>query len=423
MTERDAIEQLAALLDGHDAPDAPSSLGALAGLATAVRDHADLVAPTTEFRNSLRAQLVAAADAPPGLVERARTAWTSRTAHLRTSARVAVATMTASSMIGSAGVAVAAQEALPGELLYGLKHLTEDARLLLAVDGVAEARLHLSFARERLEELRSTAGRLDSDEVVALLAEMDAHSRAGVEVLLGGVPSGVADADEVRRFTADQRGGLVAVLNDLPLPAKPVAEDSLELLRRLEITANGTTTGDRAARDRDDLDGLLDDIEAEAAEQAGRDAASSSTIADRTGVDVPLTGEERLLPVEDCDCIELPRGADGPDQEPSSADDAAEEEAAEEQPEQEPAPGDEPFEPSDGLLDGERDDGDDRGDDKTRLESPISHEELPGGDASRDETTPDEEVTVSDQLTRGLDQTVELDGVELQDGLEGTLGE
>ena len=97
MTERDAIDQLAALLDGEDVPGAPSSLGALAELATSVRHHADLMTPSPEFRDALRADLVAVADAPPGLVERARATWAARTAGLRASTRVAVATMTASS--------------------------------------------------------------------------------------------------------------------------------------------------------------------------------------------------------------------------------------------------------------------------------------------------------------------------------------
>lgn len=415
MSERDAIERLASLLDG-DTSEAPASLGALAGLATAVRDHAELTAPTADFRSALRAELLAAAETPPGLVERARTAWTDRTAHLRTSARVALATMTASSMIGSAGVAVAAQQALPGDPLYGVKHLTEDARLLLAVDGDAEARLHLVFARERLEELRATAGQLDSDRVVALLAEMDAHSEAGAEALLDGVPTGVADADEVRRFTADQRDGLVSVLNDLPLTAKPVAEDSLELLRRLEITASGTVPGGAADRDRTrGLEGLLDDIEADATEQAGRGASSPSATTDRTGVDVALPIDEPPLPIEDCDCIELPRGTDESSESDGSASSGGdtvedEDEVADEQPEQEPPPREEPLEPSDGLLDGGTDGGTDGGEereDKTQVDSPVATDELRSDEPAREGPARDEDVAVSDQLTDGDDQSTD----------------
>jgi hypothetical protein len=51
-----------------------------------------------------------------------------------TQARVAVASTMAASMVGATGVAVAAQEALPGDALYGVKKATESLRLSLAGD-------------------------------------------------------------------------------------------------------------------------------------------------------------------------------------------------------------------------------------------------------------------------------------------------
>ncbi len=378
MTEHDAIEQLAALLDGEDVPDAPSSLGALADLATAVHDHADLMAPTAEFRTSLRAELVAAAAAPPGLVERARTAWANRTAQLRTSARVAVATMTASSLIGSAGVAVAAQQALPGEFLYELKSLTEDARMVLAVDGVAEARLHLAFARERLEELRATTGQLDSDQVAALLAEMDAHSEAGASVLLDGVAFGTADTAEVRRFTAQQRDGLVSMLNDLPLLAWPVAEDSLALLRRLEAIASDVTprdSSDDATSEQED--GLLDDVEEAAARDAHRDLPLSETVIDDADVELPSLDDGPELSLEELydsgesreSTTTSDETAQGDSEQASESEPESEQDA-----EQEP----EPLDPTDGLVAPETDTGDDDDNDADRsLDSPTSMERLP----------------------------------------------
>lgn len=382
MTERDAIEQLAALLDGDPVPDAPASLGALADLATSVRDHAEVLAPTPEFRAALRQDLLAAADAPPGLAERVRAAWGARTARLRTSTRMAVATMTASSMLGTAGMAVAAQDALPGELLYGVKGLTEDARLALAEDSLAQARLHLSFAQERLEELETLAGRLDSDEVVALLAEMDVHSEAGAEVLMDGVNAGAIDAGELRDFTARQRSRLAGVLAELPLLARPVAEDSLELLRRIEISAAGFVP---TVSDCDCSDGL-----------AGGDGTTSTSAVrrdTRTGVttDIAAPGDGPAVPAVDCDCVELPGGT------------TAREQPREEAPREEPAdePEQEPFE-SEGSVTGPGP-SEERDDSGTSTTTTVG--QLPLDPAAG--TT--EDATGVDVVTEPVDRT--LDGV------------
>lgn len=373
MTERDAIDQLAALLDGEDVPGAPSSLGALADLATSVRDHAELVAPSADFREALRADLVAVAEAPPGLVDRARATWAARTAGLRASTRVAVATMTASSMLGTAGVAVAAQEALPGDLLYGIKGLTEDARLLLAPDALAEARLHLEFAQERMEELEAMAGQLDSDQVAALLAEMDFHSEAGAEALIEGVTSGAIDPDELRDFTARQRGRLTGVLDELPLLSRPLAEDSLELLRRIEISAAGMTPLAADCDCEDDsvfLDGLP--AAAERTPTSTSQGTSTTPIDAVTGrvIDIVAPGDGPAVQDIDCDCIELPGGSDA--REPSS----------DERPEDERAPEDEPFEPEGEFSDpgAENDEGRDEG--LVSEEAVTAVEELPTSDVA-----------------------------------------
>lgn len=362
MTERDAIDELALLLDGGAPEDAPSSLAALATLATAVRDHADVTTPRPEFRDRLRAELLAVADAPPGLVERTRAAWQARTAGLRASTRVAVATMTASSMIGSAGVAVASQEALPGDLLYGLKGVTEDVRLALAADAVAEARLHLAFAAERLEELRATAGRLDTDQVVALLAEMDAHSEAGAEAMMAAVDAGAADPSELKAFTDRQRDGLVAVLDDLPVLARPVAEDSLELLRRIDITAAGARA-------------VPADCDCEDALVPGTDGPRSTGTAVMPTLPVPATtnvvapGDGPAVPDLSCDCIELPGGDDV--REPEPVEDEARDDGSttDEQPRQNP------FEGTGELTSPSSDN--DEGDDDGVVEAPTSTEQLP----------------------------------------------
>lgn len=61
---------------------------------------------------------------------------------------------------GSAGVSLAAEEALPGEPLYALKTVTEVVRLSLAPSDAARAELNLLYASRRLDEMERLRGRL-----------------------------------------------------------------------------------------------------------------------------------------------------------------------------------------------------------------------------------------------------------------------
>jgi hypothetical protein len=243
-TRRQQIEELDALLEGRLAPeDASASTARLLSVATAVLERDPL--PTVELgadrKAAMRQQLLAdIAALPVPVAERTREALAPRMRRAATQARVAVASTMAASMVGTTGVAVAAQEALPGDALYGVKKATESLRLSLAGDHVSAGRLELRFAEERLEEV--IAGSQDqrvasSDDLIAALGEMDERSLSGAEALVR-----VAERDdraelleEVATFTDRQASALAASYADLPADVRPHAEDSLSVLRRIRI--------------------------------------------------------------------------------------------------------------------------------------------------------------------------------------------
>lgn len=237
--QQEQIEELARLLDGEVTSRSTSEAQQLLVLANAVREHApELERPTAAFRAELRAQLVEeAAASRAGVLAPVRESVRERVDRWRRSARLATAGATATLMIGSAGAAVAAQGALPGELLYPLKQATESARLALANSPEEVGRVHLDLARERLEEITEGVETLSSSEIIDTLAAMDHHTETGAEELLG-VFDRTHDAElleELQAFTSDQRSGLTAILDDLPLEAVPFADRSFELLRRIEL--------------------------------------------------------------------------------------------------------------------------------------------------------------------------------------------
>lgn len=294
MTEEQRIEQLAALLDGElDADRAEPGVRGLLMLADGVRDHAELVTPDPVFRAALRRELLAAGAPPASLLERAAGAAGGLRERLRTSARAAVAAGTAAVLVAGAGAAAAAQQAVPGDLLHPLKEATEAVRLALVGEGAEGGRLQLQLASERLDELATGRVR-DPDAVIALLEEMDERTITGVELLLG---SGDSDArDVVVTFVERQREGLTPLLGSLPLQSRPVAEDSLELLRRIALLlleSPGTTSAGADA-------GITDD--------AGSCICPPGTVPAGGGGLLPGGGEPAVDGT--CDCVEAPGGAD-----------------------------------------------------------------------------------------------------------------
>ncbi|MBW3659171.1 MAG: hypothetical protein KY457_11070 [Actinobacteria bacterium] len=243
-TERDAIEQLAQLLDGvlpADATDAP--VRRLATLATTVTGCETVERPSAAVRASLRTQLVADIEASKVTpIDRVRDAVWDRTAGVRNSARAAVASAVAAGMLGSAGVAAAAQQAVPGDALYGVKRATESVRLSLASGLREEASVHLRLAEERLEELEDGAHRMSVDETVDTLQRMDASSVAASDTLIQAVLDG-EDAGvlaELVRFTERQRAGIIGLYDVLPAAAKPFVDASLDVLRRIDVDVAAT---------------------------------------------------------------------------------------------------------------------------------------------------------------------------------------
>jgi hypothetical protein len=241
---RRRIEELDALLDGRLAPeDATAASRRLASVATTVLDRDPLPAVElgAERKAAIRQQLLAdIAALPAPVTERAREALLPRMRRATNQARVAVASTMAASMVGTTGVAVAAQEALPGDALYGIKKATESLRLSLAGDHVAAGRLELRFAEERLEEV--VAGSQDqrvpsSEALIDALVEMDVRSLSGAEDLIrvGERDDRPELFEEVADFTERQASALANAYDGLPSDVKPHAEDSLSVLRRIRV--------------------------------------------------------------------------------------------------------------------------------------------------------------------------------------------
>jgi len=164
---RRRAEQLDALLDGR-LTEAPSAeLASLLALADGLRAVPE-VTPRAEFAADLRERLMAEAPAAlavaaPDGGSRLSVGHSHAPTRTRRERRLAVA-IAAASIVGATGAsAVASQGALPGDTLYPVKRLVEDARTTLAMGETVKADVLLSQARTRLQEVRELGERDDVD--------------------------------------------------------------------------------------------------------------------------------------------------------------------------------------------------------------------------------------------------------------------
>lgn len=137
------------LLDGADDPQDAVAAGHGYALMNAARDVRSLVdepIPTAVRDRHLAAIRAAAADPAPAT---STGGWLSTLR--RRAAAVAAATTLAFGATGGGAVALA-QDANPGDALYGVKRVSENVALAVTND---DARLHLSFAERRLNELEA----------------------------------------------------------------------------------------------------------------------------------------------------------------------------------------------------------------------------------------------------------------------------
>ena len=233
------IDALARLLDG-DLPEgeAPAEARALGSFAKALEGAA---APPPAFAGKLdlRAALIEAAreqaDAP-SLLARMRGAITDTTTRWRYSMRLAAATGASAMALSSGGVALAAQQALPGDALYGVKLALEDAGLLFIGDQVDRGEQQLTNAGERMDEARRAAEAGDMSGAGRALREADTAGRAGArDIIQASQDRGDPSVLEVlAAFSAEQRERLTTLLPLLSGDAAVAANDVMVALGRID---------------------------------------------------------------------------------------------------------------------------------------------------------------------------------------------
>jgi hypothetical protein len=243
---RRRAEQFDALLEGNPTETPSGEMARLLALVEDVRGVPD-VAPRADFAASLRERLMA--EAPTALAvpaeqssdEKARrltVAPRTKTSHER---RIGVAIAAFSIVGATAASAVASQGSLPGDTLYPVKRLIEDARTSLAMGDGAKADALLTQARTRLKEVSALSGRDDQDagEISSALQDFGSTAEHASGVVLSEYAD-TGDADsitELRTFASDGMNTLSGLVGVVPASVNGVLADTAETLLEIDDSA------------------------------------------------------------------------------------------------------------------------------------------------------------------------------------------
>ena len=140
-------------------------------------------------------------------------------------------------VVGGSGVALASQEALPGEALYPVKIGFEKAELLVTLDRVAKIQLHNQFAQARLIEIQELVLEGRYNYIRETVSNYEAHVTQAsqlLSILARRDPEKAKElAISLEETLASQHSFLSFLLAEVPSEVSP------EILRAIGITAGG----------------------------------------------------------------------------------------------------------------------------------------------------------------------------------------
>ena len=238
---RRRAEELAAALEGQLPADAKvgGEVQALVGVVTALRS-VQPVEPRPEHVASLREQLMEQAENLFGPeMQKLRVPPRPKGARERKLVAAAAAVLLIG---GTASVATAAQDALPGQALYPIKRGIERAQAEIASSPAGKGRTLLGQAGDRLDEVSGLLGRppVSGTEVSATLTDFRTEARDGAQLLLGSFRSSGegSSASTVRFFAARSLQRLEAMVRLAPDSSRPAFAAAAVTLRNLDAQAS-----------------------------------------------------------------------------------------------------------------------------------------------------------------------------------------
>lgn len=194
-----------------------------------------------EFVSSLRTQLVAAAEREPARAEQDLAVRLTPRQRRGSRERRLAAVIGGFAVVSATGsMAMASQDALPGDVLYPVKRAIENAQTNLQPDGAAKADALISHAEARLGELRSlVASDRGADEVNATLQDFTDQARQASEFALDDyATTGKSDRiADLRAFASESMDVLAGLGPVVPSDSRSLLITATQTIRQIDAAA------------------------------------------------------------------------------------------------------------------------------------------------------------------------------------------
>lgn len=200
-------------------------------------------APTArpDFVASLRTQLVAAAEREPARAESDLAAHLTPKQRRGSRERRLAAVVGGFAVVSATGsMAMAAQDALPGDVLYPIKRAIENAETNLKSDGAAKADSLISHAEARLAETEQlTARDADASDVSATLQDFTDQAEQASEFALDdyATTGNEESIAHLRAFAADSMDILGALGPVVPEDSRAMLITASQTVRQIDLAA------------------------------------------------------------------------------------------------------------------------------------------------------------------------------------------
>ncbi len=208
--------------------------------AEALCARAATVAPSDDFRLALRERLMA--DAPALLTAHPRPTAAVVAAPRTSGVRRRVARLSAAALVavGGVGIVASSAQAVPGDMLYGVKRSVESVELALHRSDASRGEFQLEQARERLAEAEHLAAEGDLDRSAAALADFRSQADAGTADLFTHYETGgeTASVESVNDFAAESATTLTGLAEQFPATSSDPVELAMNTVRDIATQAS-----------------------------------------------------------------------------------------------------------------------------------------------------------------------------------------
>ncbi|MFD1248020.1 DUF5667 domain-containing protein [Nocardioides ginsengisoli] len=194
-----------------------------------------------EFVASLRTQLVAAAEREPARADSDLAARLTPRQRRGARERRLAAVIGGFAVVAATGsMAMASQDALPGDVLYPVKRALENAQTNLQSDDASKADTLIAHAESRLDEAEAlTARGADADAINATLQDFADQANQASEFSLDdygttGKAELIADLRAFARDSMDRLGGLGPIA---PAASRPMLITASQTIKQIDASA------------------------------------------------------------------------------------------------------------------------------------------------------------------------------------------